>query len=96
MVEKFEHNKISYALLGFGIFSYMSAEEANKKMLNDWSEKELPAEKVLIPSRKTHGVVYFQLGTGLPRLPNSTLSVSLANMRTGERRLVKVRIVSPA
>jgi hypothetical protein len=94
MVEKFEHNKMSYALLGFGIFSYMSADEANKKMLNDWSEKELPAEKVLIPSRKTHGVLYFHLGGGLTTLPNSTMSVSLTNMRTGEKRSAKIRIVS--
>src|SRR5437764_5613538 len=93
MVEKFEHNKIAYALLGFGIFSYMSAEEANRKMFNDWSSKELPAEKVLIPSRKSQGVVYFNLGTGLTTLSGSTLQIPLLNMRTGERSLAKIKII---
>ena|SRR5262245_47967167 len=93
MVSKFEHNKIAYALLGFGIFSYMSAEDANKKMLQDWSSKELPAEKILIPGRKTHGVVYFDLGPGLSTLPNSTLSVPLLNMRSSERMASTLRIV---
>lgn len=32
MYNDFERNKMAYALLGFGIFSYMSAEEANRKM----------------------------------------------------------------
>jgi len=92
MVSKFEHNKIAYALLGFGIFSYMSAEEANKKMLQDWSSKELPAEKVLIPGRKAHGVVYFELGPGLATLPNSTLRVPLLNMRTNERKAATLQM----
>jgi len=92
MVSKFEHNKIAYALLGFGIFSYMSAEDANKKMLQDWSSKELPAEKVLIPGRKTHGVVYFELGPGVATLPNSTLQVPLVNMRTNERKAATLRM----
>jgi hypothetical protein len=92
MVSKFEHNKIAYALLGFGIFSYMSAEEANKKMLQDWSSKELPAEKVLIPGRKAHGVVYFELGPGLATLPNSTLQVPLLNMRTNEHKAALLRM----
>jgi hypothetical protein len=93
MVSKFEHNKIAYALLGFGIFSYMSAEDANRKMLQDWSSKELPAEKVLIPGRKTHGVVYFDLGPGLTTLSNSNLQVPLLNMRTSERKAAGLRMV---
>jgi len=92
MAEKFEHNKMAYALLGFGIFSYMSAEEANKKMREDWNSKELPAEKVLIPNRKVHGVVYFQLGPGLATLPNATLRIPLQNARTGENYSVDLRI----
>jgi len=93
MVEKFEKNKMAYALLGFGIFSYMSAEEANKKMKSDWSSKEMPAEKVLIPYRRTHGVVYFELGKGLATLPNSTLNVPLRNMRTGEAHSAQLRLL---
>ena len=92
MVEKFEHNKIAYALLGFGIFSYMSAEEANKKMLRDWSTKELPAEKILIPNRKTYGVVYFDVGPGLGTFPGSTLQVPVVNLRTGERHTAKLKM----
>lgn len=92
MVEKFKHNKMAYALLGFGIFSYMSAEEANKKMRSDWGSKELPAEKILLPARKTHGVVYFELGPGLDTLPNSTLRVPLQNLRTGENHFATFRI----
>lgn len=94
MVSKFEHNKMAYALLGFGIFSYMSAEEANKKMLQDWSSKELPAEKVLIPGRKTHGAIYLEVGPGLATLPNAKLIVPLLNMRTGERKSGTLQIVS--
>ncbi len=92
MVEDFEHNKMAYALLGFGIFSYMSAEEANEDMKKDWSGKELPMEKVLIPHRKIYGVIYFKLGEGLAALSNSTLHVPVHNMRTGETHSAKLRL----
>lgn len=92
MVEKFEHNKMAYALLGFGIFSYMSAEEANKKMRADWTSKELPADKILLPNRKAHGVVYFELGPGLAALPNSDLKISLQSLKSGEKYPVTFRI----
>lgn len=96
MVGKFEHNKMAYALLGFGIFSYMSAEDANKKMLEDWSSKELPAEKLLIPGRKLHGVVYFYFGpTHLDSLSNSVLKVPLLNMRTNEGAAMTLRMMVP-
>ena len=94
MVEKFEHNKMAYALLGFGIFSYMSAEEANKKMKEDWSSKELPVEKVLLPSRKVHGVLYFYLGEGLVTLPNATLHIPFQNMRSNEHYSADLRVPS--
>ena len=92
MVEKFKHNAMAYAILGFGIFSYMSAEDANKKMVSDLSGKELPAEKVLIQNRKTHGVVYFELGPGLATLPNAMLNVPFHNMRTGKMQHIKLRM----
>jgi hypothetical protein len=95
MISKFEHNKIAYALLGFGIFSYMSAEDANKKMLEDWIGKELPAEKVVLSNRTTHGVVYFYLGRGLQTLSNATLNVPLINMRTSERKTMTLRLLVP-
>jgi hypothetical protein len=62
-------------------------------MLQDWTSKELPAEKVLIPARKSHGVVYFELGPGLSTLSNSTLSVPLLNMRTSERKAGTLKII---
>ncbi len=64
MINEFEKNKMAYALLGFGIFSYMSAEEANKKMAADWSDKELPRETVVNASRRASGFVYFRLPKG--------------------------------
>ena len=68
MSDACEHNKMSYAILGFGVFSYMSAEEANKKMATDWREKEIPDQLIISPGRKTNGFVYFQLPKGrLPR-----------------------------
>ncbi len=94
MVEKFEHNKIvPLIFLGFfGLPSYMSADEADKKMRSDWTSKELPAVEVLLPNRKAHGVVYFELGPGLTTLPNATLRIPLQNLKTGEKQSVTLRI----
>lgn len=92
MMEKFENNKMVYALLGFGIFSYMSAEEANEKMLSDWSGKELPAEKVLMPNRKAYGALYFDMGKGLATLPNSTLTVHLRNLQSNKIHKLQIKI----
>lgn len=64
MYEEFEKSKMAYALLGFGIFSYMSAEDANKKMEADWREKEMPNEFIVLAGRKKSGFVYFQLPKG--------------------------------
>jgi hypothetical protein len=64
MADACEHNKMAYALLGFGIFSYMSAEEANRKMASDWRDKELPDTFITNPGRKRHGFLYFELPEG--------------------------------
>lgn len=64
MFNSFEKNKIAYALLGFGIFSYMSAEEANRKMETDWRDKEIPDQVIILSGRKTNGFVYFRLPKG--------------------------------
>lgn len=64
MADASEHNKMAYALLGFGIFSYMSAEEANRKMASDWREKELPDQLIIPAGRKMNGFLYFQLPEG--------------------------------
>ena len=47
MASDFEKNKMAYALLGFGIFSYMSAEDANEKMRADWKKARWEAPKRL-------------------------------------------------
>ncbi len=91
VVEKFKHNKMAYEL-GFGIFSYTSADDANKKMVGDLSNKELPAEKVLLQNRKTYGALYFDLGPGLKTLPNATLIVPIHNMKSGQTKQIKVRM----
>ncbi len=64
MADALEHNKMAYALLGFGIFSYMSAEEANRKMASDWRDKELPDTSIINPGRKRNGFLYFELPEG--------------------------------
>jgi hypothetical protein len=64
MADALEHNKMVYALLGFGIFSYMSAEEANRKMASDWRDKELQDTFIMNPGRKRHGFLYFELPEG--------------------------------
>ena len=94
MAEDFEHDKVALAVLGFGIFSYAAAEDANEEMVRDWSSKGLPVEKVLIPNRKAHGVVYFQLEKGLGTLPNSTLHIPVINLRTGETYSIKLRVAT--
>lgn len=64
MSDACQHNKMAYALLGFGIFSYMSAEEANKKMAADWRDKELADQVMVEPGRKKDGFLYFKLPEG--------------------------------
>jgi hypothetical protein len=90
MAQKLEHNPMLYGALGFGILSYKSAESANKKMLDDWGDKELPPQSVLLPRRTTHGVVYFDLGRGFMLPPKSALHLSFSNMWTGERRSARL------
>lgn len=64
MYNAFEKSKIAYALLGFGIFSYMSADEANRKMEADWREKEIPDQLTILSGRRANGFAYFQLPEG--------------------------------
>ena len=61
MSQAFEHDKMAYAVLGFGIMSYQSADDANKKMAADWRDKEIPDQLIILPSRKANGFVYFNL-----------------------------------
>jgi hypothetical protein len=81
MYNDFEHNKIAYALLGFGIFSYMSAEEANRKMEADWREKEISDQLVVPEGRRANGVLYFKLPSG-KALKGNKLSVDLEKLES--------------
>jgi hypothetical protein len=83
MYNDFEHNKMAYALLGFGIFSYMSAEDANRKMESDWREKEMPEQLIVQPGRTGHGFVFFKLPAGVS-LRGSTLLVEAQSMADGQ------------
>jgi hypothetical protein len=91
MSDACEHNKMSYALLGFGIFSYMSADEANKKMATDWREKEIPDQLIILPGRKTNGFVYFQLPKG--KLPKGcTLRFEAEQLERGKKVPVELKL----
>ncbi|BBD07193.1 hypothetical protein [Desulfovibrio ferrophilus] len=91
MYEDFEHNKMAYALLGFGIFSYMSAEDANNKMKADWSEKEFPDEMIINSGRVNSGFAYLKLPEGV-RPEGKTLSIDVEDMESHERRTVVVQL----
>jgi len=84
MADACEHNKMAYALLGFGIFSYMSAEEANRKMASDWRDKELPESSFTNPGRKRYGFLYFELPEG-ETLSGYRLSFVVERLETKEK-----------
>lgn len=81
MVDEFEHNKMAYALLGFGIFSYMSADDANKKMAADWRDKELSSETIINPGRKAAGFIYLKMPKGVKPV-GMTLNLEVENLET--------------
>jgi len=81
MSGEFERSKIAYALLGFGIFSYLSADEANKRMETDRREKELANDLVISPGQRASGFVYFKMPEGFK--PNGMiLKVKLESPET--------------
>jgi len=91
MSDEFEHNKMAYALLGFGIFSYMSADDANKKMASDWASKELASEVILNPSRRNAGFVYLKMPTGV-KPDGMTLNLKVENLETKTVQSFKLRL----
>jgi hypothetical protein len=91
MSDIFEHNKMAYALLGFGIFSYMSAEEANKKMAADWKDKEMADQLIIPEGRKMNGFVYFRLPEG-KKVTGSKLNVEVEKLGTKEKVLLEVML----
>jgi hypothetical protein len=69
VAEAVEDNAMAYALLGFGIFSYASAQEANKERTADYQSKELGEAKIVTPGAEHGAFVYFKLPKGVD--PNS-------------------------
>ncbi len=83
MADACEHNKLVYALLG-GLFSYMSADEANRKMALDWQNKEVPETSITNPGRTRYGFLYFELPEG--ETPSEyTLSLIAEVLETKEK-----------
>jgi hypothetical protein len=65
VAEAVEDNAMAYALLGFGIFSYASAQEANKERTADYQSKELDEAKIVAPATEHGAFVYFKLPKGI-------------------------------
>ncbi len=84
MADTCEHNKMAYGILGFGLFSYMSAEEANRKMANDWRERKLPDQLIIQPGRKKNGFLYFQLPEG-KKINGCKLILEVEKLETKEK-----------
>ena len=89
MLQALEKNKMAYALLGFGIFSYMSAEEANRKMETDWREKELPDQLIIPEGRKKNGFLYFKLPKG-QTIKGCKLTLEVEKLTNKEKILLEI------
>lgn len=91
MSADFEKNKLTYALLGLGVFSYMSVDEANKKMAADWAAKELASESVIAPGQRASGLVYFRLPSGGSAV-GAELVLPIENPDTGATETIRLRL----
>jgi hypothetical protein len=87
MFDEFEISKMTYAMLG-GIFSYMSAEDANKKMESDWRDKEIVEQLILSPATKGNGFVYFKIPSGTPK--GFTLKLQVEGLESRKKRDIAV------
>jgi hypothetical protein len=91
VADNFEHNKMAEAFWGFGMFSYQAADDANKKMHQDWADKSLPASKVLNPNAgNARGIVFFQLNAN--NVSGSTLTVPVTNLKTNTVVQLQVKL----
>ena len=91
MIDALESSPLAYAFFGFGIWSAMSAEEANKKMAADWRDKEIPDNMIISPGQKTNGFVYFQLPKG--KVPKGcTLRFEAEQLESRERVPVELTL----
>jgi len=81
VADKFKKDEFAYAIFGFGIWSYMSAQQANEKMRADWREKELPEEKIILPDKDISGFVFFETKK---HLSGCKLEIGIKNLKTSE------------
>ncbi len=58
---RFERSAGAEAVLLFGIFSFMDANQANDKLHADWQDKELAKRILLQPHSTAYGFTYFEL-----------------------------------
>lgn len=91
MYNVFEKNKMAYALLGFGIFSYMSAEEANRKMETDYRDKEISEQLIIMPGLRASGFAYFKLPKG-NTTKGSTLRLQAERLDTRQKLPFEIRL----
>ena len=64
VAESVEANAIAHAVLGFGIFSYGAAQEANAEREADYANKQMAEEVIVRPGRMEGGFVFFRAPTG--------------------------------
>lgn len=83
MAEAVEDNAIAYAVLGFGIFSYASAKDANEERTADYQNKELKEAKIVEPGRQHGAFVYFQLPAGVD-IGSSVLEIGVQHVGTSK------------
>ncbi|MCP4328048.1 MAG: hypothetical protein GY791_06380 [Alphaproteobacteria bacterium] len=82
MADDFEDDAVAYALLGFGIFSYASAKDANKEREADYHAKEIPESRIIAPGSSLGAFVYFQLPEGVD-INSCTLRGTVEHMDGG-------------
>jgi hypothetical protein len=89
VAEAVEDNAIAYGLLGFGIFSYASAQEANEERTADYQAKELDEAKIVAPGTDHGAFVYFKLPKGVD--PNSS-RLKLQLQHVGSNQVLPVEL----
>ncbi len=92
VADNFEHNKMAEAFFGFGIFSYQAAEDANKKMRLDWSDKSFPENRTLLANTEVRGFLFFKADKST--LPGATLTLRALNLKTNDLVVLSTQMQS--
>jgi hypothetical protein len=97
MIEEFKHNETARALFGMFIFlpvgfpSYVLAVDANKKMVSDWTSKELARELTVNPNSRGSGFVYVKMPKGT-KPTGMELLVPVENLETKVISIAKIQL----